>query len=96
MPGLIGSGHVAVVIMLFTLFELAGLAAAHRIWHFGPGVSKLLPSIAAGDFLLLAWGLSASHWALAAAALAGALAAHGFDIVTRLYPTDLRKLRTGR
>jgi hypothetical protein len=73
----IASGQIAPCIIGLTMLELAGLAAMHRFW-------QLLPNILAGDFLLLAWWLSAAHWQLAALALAGGLAAHLADLFRRM------------
>jgi hypothetical protein len=59
------------------MLELAGLAVLRRFW-------QLLPNILAGDFLLLAWWLSAAHWQLAGLALLGALGAHLTDLIRRM------------
>ncbi len=84
MQSLIASGHIAPLILLFTLLELLALTLARKLWNIGPGLGKSLPSIAAGDCLLLAWWCSTTNWTLAAAALAAALAAHSYDLTRRL------------
>jgi hypothetical protein len=71
----IASGRIAGPILLLTIPEALLLAALRR--------SAFLPTILAGDCLLLAWRLSRHHWPLAAAALLGALLAHLADLWQR-------------
>jgi hypothetical protein len=78
----ITSGHIASLILALTFLELIALIAYRRITQRGPTLANILPNLLAGDFLLLAWRLSA-HWPYAAAALLAALLAHGTDLVRR-------------
>jgi len=71
----INSGHVAYCIAGLTIFEMLGLTWLRRLREF-------LPTILAGDFLLLAWAQSA-HWLLSAAFLLAALISHSTDLVKR-------------
>ncbi len=80
MAWLIASGQIAWIILALTALELAAFALARR-WRLK--LRDVLPNVLAGDGLLLAWGLAASHWRLAAAALLGALLAHGSDLWRR-------------
>jgi hypothetical protein len=59
------------------------LIASGRIAAFILALADILPNILAGSFLLLAWSLSSTYWLYAAAALLGALAAHGTDLARR-------------
>lgn len=83
MRTLIASGNIALFILALTLGEILVLLALRksRGWH----AADFLPNILAGDFLLLAWWLSAAHWRLAAIALLGALFAHGTDMARKGY-----------
>jgi hypothetical protein len=69
------TGHIAYCIAALTMFEMLGLAWLRRLRGF-------LPTILAGDFLLLAWAQSA-HWLLCAAFLLAALISHSTDLVKR-------------
>ncbi len=84
LAGLISSGGIALWILGLTGFELAGLLAWRRVSGRGLPAVELVPMILAGDFLLLAWWLSAANWALAGLALALAGGAHMFDLLRRL------------
>jgi hypothetical protein len=59
---LISTGHIGYLIIALTLLEIAGLAAYRRSTGNGPALAVILPNILAGDFILLAWPLSAIHW----------------------------------
>ncbi len=85
MQGLVVSGHIAGWIILLTLFEAAGLLLLHKYTGKGVAWRDFLPSMFAGDFLLLAWLLNANgaFWALTAAALLAAFVAHLTDLVRR-------------
>jgi hypothetical protein len=79
------SGRFADVVLGFVLLEAAGLASLRRFAGQGPGLRKMLPTLAAGAFLVLAVRLAVtggSSYALAGALL-GALAAHGLDLGSR-------------
>jgi hypothetical protein len=71
----IGSGEVAWCIAGLMVLEMLALGFARRLRAF-------LPTILAGAFLLLAWGLS-GHWPLAALCLLASLIAHGTDLKVR-------------
>lgn len=73
----IASGQVAACIIGLTALEALALAAFRRL-------RRVLPTLLAGDFVLLAWFLSAAHWQLAGLALLGALAAHTTDMLRRM------------
>lgn len=83
MHNLIASGTIALFILVLTLGEILILFVLRqsRGWR----AADFLPNILAGDFLLLAWWLSAAHWQLAAMALLGALLAHTTDMGRRGY-----------
>jgi len=85
MAGWIATGHAAALIVVLTVFEAAGLVVYHRRTGRGLMPAGFLPNMLAGDFLLLAWIASAhgAAWPYAAAALLGALACHGTDLVLR-------------
>jgi hypothetical protein len=80
---LITDGHIGYVIIALTLLEIAGLAAYRRSTGNGPALAAILPNILAGDFILLAWPLSATHWTWSAVCLLGALTAHSTDMLRR-------------
>jgi hypothetical protein len=80
---IITSGHIGYAIIALTLLEIAGLATYRRLTGHGPTLAATLPNILAGDFILLAWPLSAIHWTLSAICLLGALIAHGADMLRR-------------
>jgi hypothetical protein len=80
---LINTGHIGYVIIALTLLEIGGLAAYRRSTGNGPTLAAILPNILAGDFILLAWPLSAIHWTWSAACLLGALTAHSTDMLRR-------------
>lgn len=83
MQDLIHSGGIAPFILALTVFEILGLWLLNKTTQRGPRPLDLLPNILAGDFLLLAWWLSAAHWQLAAAALLSSLLAHLTDLRRR-------------
>jgi len=85
MARLVTSGDIALVILVLTIFEVAGLAMLHRLSGRGIGFADLLPNVLAGDFLLLAWFWNEQRigWMPVAAALAGALVAHLVDVGRR-------------
>jgi len=84
MAYLIGSGGIAILIILLTFFEAAGLFWLRRSGR-GVAVRAFLPNLLAGDFLLLAWALSAFGygWHLSACALLAALLSHLTDLALR-------------
>jgi hypothetical protein len=75
-PKLLATGGIAPWIIALTVLEVAVLY--RRL-----SLRALLPNVLAGDFLLLAWWLSAAHWVWAGAALLGAGVAHLVDVVAR-------------
>lgn len=79
----IASGTVALCIIGLTVLEMLALAVLWQRAGRGVPLAAALPNILAGDFLLLAWWLSRGHWALAAAALAGAGLSHAVDLQRR-------------
>jgi hypothetical protein len=83
MPELIASGRIAAFILALTLLEILALVLYRSVTGKGPALADILPNILAGSFLLLAWSLSSTYWLYAAAALLGALAAHGTDLARR-------------
>jgi hypothetical protein len=83
MKSIITSGHIGYAIIALTLLEIGGLAAYRRLTGNGPTLAEILPNILAGDFILLAWPLSAIHWTLSAVCLLGALIAHSTDMLRR-------------
>ncbi len=80
---LIASGDIGYAIFALTLFEIAALAAYNRFTGNGPRLLASLPNILAGDFILLAWAVSRSHWTLSALCLLGALISHSTDMAQR-------------
>ncbi len=80
---IITSGQIGYAIIALTLLEIACLAAYRRLTGNGPTLAAILPNILAGDFILLAWPLSAIHWTLSAICLLGALVAHSTDMLHR-------------
>ncbi len=83
MRSLIDTGHIGYAIIALTLLEIGGFAAYRRVSGDGPTLPAILPNILAGDFILLAWPLSANHWTWAAICLLGALIAHSTDMLRR-------------
>jgi len=82
---LLASGNITLPILLLTFLEAAGLYALHRRGR-GIGPAAFLPSLLAGDFLLLAW-LADAHqwdWRWIAVFLLGALMSHLTDMARRL------------
>jgi len=79
------SGFIPAVIFALTLLEAAGLWALHRTGLSPVSLSKIIPTILAGDGLLLAWLAAQRHapWPVTAACLLLALVAHGVDITSR-------------
>ncbi len=80
---MIVTGHIGYAIIVLTVLEMIGLAAYRRLSGNGPTLAESLPNILAGDFILLAWPLSAIHWTWSAACLFGALIAHSADMLRR-------------
>ncbi len=77
------NGHIGYAIIALTLLEICGLAAYRRLTGKGPTLGDVLPNILAGDFILLAWPLSANHWSWSALCLLAALIAHSTDMLRR-------------
>ncbi len=75
---LITSGDIATPIIALTFLEIAVLCSFRRL-----SLASILPNILAGDFLLLAWRFSTTHWLWSAASLLGALLAHSTDMLRR-------------
>ncbi len=84
--GLVSSGDIAILIVILTIFELVGLVVLRRRFGLGPRLRAFLPSLLAGDCLLLAWfaDVSGYDWHVVAAALLGGLVAHVVDLGLRL------------
>lgn len=86
MGALFASGRIVDLILLLVLLEALALAAWARRSRSGPGLAGLLPNLLAGAFLLLALraALADAAWPWIAAALAGGLVAHLWDLSGRL------------
>jgi len=84
--GWLNDGTVPAAIAALTVFEGAGIWVLHRVGVLPVALPKVLPTILAGDFLLLAWLASARQapWFVTAGCLAGALVAHGVDMAGRV------------
>jgi hypothetical protein len=83
MESLIATGHIGYVIIALTVLEIIALACYRRLNGSGPSLAASLPNILAGDFILLAWPLSAINWEISALCLLGALIAHSTDMLRR-------------
>lgn len=85
MASLISSGTIAILIVILTVFEAAGLIYHRRRTGRGIALKSFLPNLLAGDFLLLAWALSAFGygWTFSATALLAALLSHLADLALR-------------
>jgi hypothetical protein len=83
--GLVSSGDIAIFIVVLTIFEVVGLVFLRRRSGRGPRLRAFLPSLLAGDCLLLAWfaDMSGYDWHVVAGALLGGLAAHVVDLGLR-------------
>ncbi len=84
--GWLNDGTVPGAILALTVLEAAGIWVLHRLRVLPVGLPRLAPTILAGDFLLLAWLVSARQapWFVTAGCLAGALVAHGADMAGRV------------
>lgn len=81
----LASGAIPAVIFALTLLEMAGLWSLHRASLSPLPLRRVLATILAGDFLLLAW-LAAQHHApspVVAGCLLAALVAHAIDVAGR-------------
>jgi hypothetical protein len=85
MAGMFASGRIADAAIAILLLEALLLAFLHARRGRGPAAADLLPTVAAGLFLLLALrgALVGAGWPWIAASLAAALAAHVADLVRR-------------
>ncbi len=85
MAAWIASGHMAALILLLTVFEAAALVVYDRRTGGGVTLSGFLPNMLAGDFLLVAWIVSArgEAWPWGALALLAALICHITDLAIR-------------
>jgi hypothetical protein len=85
MQALVTSGEILVLILALTVFEAVALTALHRYTRHGIAPKNFLPSLLAGDFLILAW-LADRHdlsWLITAACLLAALLSHLTDLARR-------------
>ncbi|MFD2184423.1 hypothetical protein [Rhodoplanes azumiensis] len=85
MAELFASGRMIDLILALVVVEAVALAVLHRITGRLPPLSRLLPNLAAGAFLLVAVraALVGADWIWIAACLVAALMAHIADILTR-------------
>jgi len=84
--GFLASGGLPAGIFGLTLVELVAIWGLHRAGVSPLPLRRVLATILAGDFLLLAWAAAAFHGALlvVAGCLLAALVAHGVDVAGRL------------
>jgi NhaP-type Na+/H+ or K+/H+ antiporter len=85
MRALFASGAFLDLVLACTLLEAAAITLLRRRRGSGPTLAQLAPALAAGAFLVLAMRTTwtGGHWALAAAFLLAALAAHAIDLARR-------------
>jgi hypothetical protein len=86
MEGLVRSGHVADIILACLVVEAIALLAWHRATGRGLPPRAVVALLLPGAFLVLALrlALTGDAWALIPVVLVGALAAHLWDLRSRL------------
>jgi hypothetical protein len=86
MEAFVRSGHVADLILACLVIEALALLAWRRASGRGPAPRMVMALLLPGAFLVLAlrFALTGASWPLIPVALAGALAAHLWDLRGRL------------
>jgi hypothetical protein len=82
---LVTSGQIAVIILILTMFEAAGLVFLYRFTKRGVAWQDFVPNLLAGDFLLVAWitNEDRASWKITGLALFLSLTCHLTDLVRR-------------
>jgi len=90
MADLFASGRIVDLILCLVVLECMALWLYRRRTGRGPGLTALLPTIAAGAGLLLAWraALAGLDWPWIGALLFAALLAHLADLALRWRQID--------